>query len=516
MVIAAMPATTLCAIYDFEFMPYALGDVLTWNVQTAVECENAGCAKVDIYICHDARYPSSIYQRDLVTPENCGLFFSDLYGAFGTHPKLGNLLVYRSREEMLTRLQEEMQNKASNTDAVRAYLSILAQRQNEAAIIEYFTQTIHTHERINAFAAEQGRIPLLRPSIGCEPDIKGLITTRLAGKRIVTVHTRLRRLDAGYGGKHSYARDSDVLDWYQFLHDAEAKHPDVIFILLGRLQEKPIEFLRLPNVLSLRTLGLGLGHELTLVTKCNLFMGTSSGFAAMANFTETPYFITRMTPASCKAYRIPLGAERLPFAAPRQILVYEPESTVMLMRLLEQGLAGSPSQSNGPGPGIDDAIDVRSWEWERAQWLAPDATTYRFYVDNRYADKEMAFLLEPKIREAKCALRRGQEDIADQILQRIETFFPRMSTKFEDFLRLKERRAREQNDMATANTCRASLARLAPSAKGLAYVIASMRRYLRRAYPVAMKLKDIWHRKHRIPRRLAHILKQAATRGDAA
>ena len=31
-----------CAVYDFELMPYALGDVLTWNVQTAIRCEEAG------------------------------------------------------------------------------------------------------------------------------------------------------------------------------------------------------------------------------------------------------------------------------------------------------------------------------------------------------------------------------------------------------------------------------------------------------------------------------------------
>ncbi len=510
-----MPANTLCAIYDFELMPYALGDVLTWNVQTAIQCEEAGCESVDIYICHDARYPACIFERDLVTAENCGLFFSELFGAFGTHPKLGNLLVYRSRDELLTRLQAEVKSNAASANALNAYLKALANRHDEVAAIEYFTRTIQTHERINAFAARFGRIPLLRPSIGCEPDIKGLVAARFAGRRIVAVHARLRRLDAtGYSGRRSYARDSDVLDWYEFLRDAERKHPHVMFILLGRLQEKPIELLRLPNVLSLRTLGLGLGHELTLLTKCDLFIGTSSGFAAMVNFSETPYFITRMTPASCKAYQIPLGAERLPFAAPRQVLVYEPESPAMLMRLLEEGLAGPTSQHGGPGAGIDAVIDIRSWEWERAQWLAPDATTYRFYVDDRYSDKEMAFLLEPKIREARDALRLGQKGIADQILQRIETCFPRLSTRFGEFLRLKERRAREVNDIDTVNACRANLGCLSSSEKGLRRMYFSMQRYLRWAYPNAMKLKDIWKSKHRIPRKLMHFLKQAVARGD--
>ena len=505
-----MPANTLCAIYDFELMPYALGDVLTWNVQTAIECEAAGCEKVDVYICHDARYPASIYQRDLVNAENYGLFFSELYGAFGTHPKLGNMLVYRSRDEMLSRLQEEAQGASSNTSALPGYVEILARRHDEAAVIEYFTQKVHTHAQLNAHYAKSGCIPLLRPSLGCEPDIAGLVTARFAGKRLVAIHTRLRRLDAGYGGEHSYARDSDVLEWYEFLRAAQQKHPDVMFVLLGRLQEKPLEFLRLPNVVNLRTLGLGLGHELTLITLCDLFMGTSSGFAAMANFCATPYFITRMTPASCNAYQIPFGADRLPFAQPRQVLVYEAESAAMLMRLLESGLAQSPPRQRPPGPGVDEYIDVRSWEWERAQWLAPSATTYRFYVDDCYSDKEMAFLLSPKIREARVALAGGRPDFAQQLLQRIQACFPRLCVRFNDYLRVQEKVAVTRGDFAEANACRANRARIAPSAKGLAYILATLRRACRWAYPAKMKLMDYWKRKHRIPRKIAYFFRRGA------
>jgi hypothetical protein len=39
-----------------------------------------------------------------------------------------------------------------------------------------------------------------------------------------------------------------------------------------------------------------------------LFLGTSSGFAAMANFWQTPYFVTRMTSVSRNAYGIGAGS----------------------------------------------------------------------------------------------------------------------------------------------------------------------------------------------------------------
>ena len=96
-----MTGGNYCAVYDFELFPYALGDVLTWNVQTAIRCEELGRERVDVFICMDERYPASIYQTDLVTADNCGLFFNELFGAFGTHPKLGGLFLYRRRDEML-------------------------------------------------------------------------------------------------------------------------------------------------------------------------------------------------------------------------------------------------------------------------------------------------------------------------------------------------------------------------------------------------------------------------------
>ncbi|NDB18914.1 MAG: hypothetical protein EB027_06595, partial [Actinobacteria bacterium] len=120
----------------------------------------------------------------------------------------------------------------------------------------------------------------------------------------------------------------------------------------------------------------------------------------MANFSTLPYYITKMGKESCNAYEIEYGCPRLPFSTDRQFLVYEPEDRHLLMRLLEEGLAGVPPRGKRP-PSLDPCIDVRSWEWERSQWLNPSATTARFHLDEPYRDKETAFLLWPKIRQAK-------------------------------------------------------------------------------------------------------------------
>ncbi|HKQ26520.1 MAG TPA: hypothetical protein VJT81_18895 [Burkholderiales bacterium] len=521
-----------CAVYDFGLFPYALGDVLTWNVQTAIRCEELGRERVDTYICVDERHPPNVFQRDLITADNCELFFSEVFGAFGTHPKPGNVFLYRRREGMLERLREACRDDAANSEdlaeyerALADYEGALTKRGNgrtamigwPALMLEYFTKSIHSHERINAYAAAHGRIPLLRPSMGCEPDVSALLTKRFAGNRIVTIQMRLRRLDAGYGAENTYWRDSDFLEWYEFLKEAGKTHPDVQFVVMGRLQEKPLELLRLPNVISLRTLGLGLGHELSLLLRSDLFIGTSSGFAALANFSEVPYFITKMNPGACRAFAIAPGSERLPFASERQILVYEPETRDLLMRLLERGLHGVPPRRGTGNPPSEEAIDPRAWEWEQSRWLLPGATTNRFFTDDWYSDQETAFLVWPRIKEASIAWHRGLKDLSWTVLHRVETNFPRMCERFPEFLRLRAKLAVERNEPEILTSCKANLKRLTVHGERFARIAIILVQRWRWSYPLRMRgrkrLLYVWERKHRIPRKLANLLMNlAATR----
>ena len=337
-----MSGPAYCAVYDFELMPYALGDVLTWNVQTAIRCEQAGRDRVAVFVCVDERHPASLYQQGVVTADNCSLFFDELSGAFGTHPRIESLCIFRDREALLDQLRDFAIQDSPNAAVLQEYEEAVRNLRNDDAVMANFTRQLHSHDRINAYARQRGRVPCLRASPGCEVPVAELVAQRFRDKRVVTVHMRLRRLDAGLGGERTYRRDSDFLDWYEFLAQAATTHPDVVFVALGRLQEKPLEFLELPNVTSLRILGLGLGHELTMMLRSELFIGTSSGFAAMANFSDIPYFITNLTAQSYRAYGIEERAERLPFALERQRLVHETETSELLSSLLQRGLNGQP------------------------------------------------------------------------------------------------------------------------------------------------------------------------------
>lgn len=420
-----------CAVYDFSLLPYALGDVLTWNVQTAMRCEQAGRTVVDIYVVLDPKRPSSVYQRDLITDENYGLFFSELYGAFGTHPRLGNIHIFNNRHDAILEIEKTAENDEINTEVLADYQAALNSEDDERKLVAYFIKYIYSHNKLNAYFTDTGNYPRLKQSLGCGPDVDALFEKVFAGKYVVVVHPRLRRLDAGYGGDHTYFRDSDFLEWYDFLKQASVSRPDVQFVVVGRLPEKPIALLRLPNVMSLRTLGMGLGHELSVMLRANLFIGTSSGFAALVNFSRTPYFVTRMNKESYSAYDIEEGATRLPFAEPSQVLTAEPESAAMLNRLLLEGLE---RQTRQPGIALErqDGIDVSNFVPERSKWLGKNASTNRFFTDESYAQQETAFLVAPRLQQAVEAAQSGDLDMARELINRVLHNFPEFGGAFSE------------------------------------------------------------------------------------
>jgi hypothetical protein len=427
---------TYFAIYDFEILPYALGDVLTWNVQTSLRCEEAGREKVDVLVLNDPRYPSSIYQRDLVFAENAPLFFNELLGAFGTHPRLGNIHIFTKREELLAFVEKAAAGDTETQGILDDYNRVIAGRENADVLNEYFIKYIYSHGRINEFSEKHGRIPLLQPSQGCEPDVDNILANALGDKKVVVIHPRLRRLDAGLKGEHIHFRDSDFLIWYEFLHQAIEKYPDVQFVVVGRMQEKPIALLRLPNVTNLRTMGLGLGHELTLMLKSDLFIGTSSGFAALANFSLLPYFVTKMNKESYNAYGIPEGTEKLPFATDQQKLIRATETVEMLNGLLEDGLKNAVREITAPSARSAE-LSGKNFAREQSNGLVNFATTSRFFIDDLQADQEIAALVESRVTQAIEAAAAGDLATARRMYDRLVGLFPQLVGRHKelDFLR---------------------------------------------------------------------------------
>lgn len=431
------------AIYDFSLFPYALGDALTWNMQTTLRAIELGADAVDVHLCLDAAKPASIFQAGLINQDNFQLHFQELLPAFQTHPMVRHLKIYSDRRSMLSELDSHRQGQDETTGDIHQYEIVMSPEATQQDHAEYFIKFIYSHRKLNEWAGTGREMPLLKAPSGYAGEVRYLFDSVWKSKRVIAVHFRQRRMDIGMGGEHTYDRDASFSEWHAFLRQAAVDHPDVHFVVLGRLQEKPLSILRLPNVTSLRTLGMCLGHELALVALADLFLGSSSGFAAMANFTAVPYFITKMGKSPCDAYEIPLGAERLPFALPNQVLVYEEESAGLLERCLKKALE-LPARRAPQAPAsvmTTTPADGALIEEHQRMELA-GANTHRYFMDDLQEEAEVMLLLQKDFDQVLAELDAMRTDGAAARLARLQQAFPRAvarSVRFHALLGLVER-----------------------------------------------------------------------------
>lgn len=422
-----MSGSSYFAIYDFTRQGHGLADVLIWNVRTAQRCREARRSRVDVNLCFRSRAASNSRIAASVRLDGRGLSFNELFPALSTHPLLGTIRIFFGAEAMVAALRRLAEGDPLNAEVVAAHehLSLLdaAEKMSSGPRPSVLAE-------LATFGADL-TVPALNTSSGCEPDVNGLLLGPLAGKRVVILDALPGASSVDQGPPSEVSAGNGT--WLEFVGLAGRRHPEVQFVVTGRLQAVPLRLLHQPNVTSLRTLGLGLGHELTLALNADLFIGGMDYHAAMAAFSSTPYFLLSGADNSTAGVGEP--PNRLAFAAANQTLVSTPCDSSMLMNLLEEGLALPKRHPSSP-VARSCGVNVRGFERERAAWLQPSATTVRFFVDDDYADQETGFLLWPRMQRGFIALSRGDTGAALDLVARVRKNFPRLVSRVPELQQL--------------------------------------------------------------------------------
>ena len=312
------PAKPAIGVYDFSYAPYALGDALTWTMNLNVLAADAGCDAIDQYLVIDPVRPGSRYQP-FVNPHNYISIIDNLFPAFLCSPLLRSLKLIRHLPSFGLFLLREVARRRPMWPSFFSHLN---------RKLDFIS-----HRRINAHYRERGRLPWLTAPRGYGAWADAFRRRHGDGRFVVAVNVRQGRLSMTPANLY---RDSPLPEWHAFVRRAAGRHPDTLFLILGGYTEWDREMFRLPNVLIPRAMGFGLGHELALLHRADLFMGSSSGFATMATFCNKPYFITNIQHLFSPYAGVPVGARHYPFGKDDQILSWEPETQDMLLEYYEK------------------------------------------------------------------------------------------------------------------------------------------------------------------------------------
>ncbi len=307
----------LLGIYDYSYAPYALGDTLTWTMNLNVLASEAGADAVDEYLVIDPGKPSSRYQP-FINSHNYVTVLDNLFPAFLCTPLLRSFKVIRH----------------SGTFHLFLLREALRRRPMWPSFLSHLNQKLDfiSHRRIDVFFARHGTLPWLTAPRGYGAWADGFRRAH-PGRFVVAVNIRQSALSATPANLY---RDSPVPEWHAFMREAARRHPETLFVLLGGYTEWGRSFYRLPNVVIPRAKGYGLGHELALVHRADLFMGTSSGFAVMATFSNIPYVITKIERLFAQYADVAAGDRHFRFGNENQMLYWETETRELLLDSFEE------------------------------------------------------------------------------------------------------------------------------------------------------------------------------------
>lgn len=301
-------------IWDFAARPYALGDILTTLIDWTVKAKKQNKQWLDIYVIATPERPASAKQP-YIGSLNFEKYLFELLPAFNFCPIVRNVHLIRSREQMEKTLLAWNYHRIDSSPALNRYNDELNQQQ----------PFMGDFKNIKAYFDEHKSVPRFRQLKSESPLKDELLFGFKANSIFVTVHIRQRskEIHSQHGG--ALYRDSNQDTWLEFIKQAAITHPQVVFIVIGRLAEFTRQLYACNNVVILKHYGLGLIDELTAIQHSDLFMGGISGPAMFAMFTNTPYVLFQSeanASESAKYFNEPEGKEQPFFTLNNQRIIW--------------------------------------------------------------------------------------------------------------------------------------------------------------------------------------------------
>lgn len=314
----AEPAALL-GVFDFSYQHYALGDLLTNQINLAVIAIEQAIRHIDLVVMVNPERPSA-RQQTFITRSNYIAHLDNVMPVFACNPLLRSFRLIRDLQTFNFLIALQHRNRLPMWPDLKRHLKM----QQDFPI---------DHHRINAFHARHGYVPRLSAPRGYEAWARHFRDTELDRRPLVIINPRQSSLTEAPAVTY---RDAPLSAWHGFIDVAAGRWPEALFVMVGGFQEWEHRLLYRRNVFIPRAWGLRLAHELALLKIADVFMGTSSGFATFATFTDIAYAIVNVEHSFARPAEVRPGDRHFPFAKANQLLTWRQESTEELLVLFEE------------------------------------------------------------------------------------------------------------------------------------------------------------------------------------
>lgn len=298
-------------IYDFRILPFALGDVIISMIHGAIDLKS-----------QISKFPFYYYRNDLEKTHPIQRFINKHNG----DKHLGDLheaLLFNPFQLPIKEIRKKPNNAGCETSKeliISDFYEKYKSRNQVKKYHNYFNSKIASHKFLNQWSKEKNQIPQLHASKDLILETKKLIKKYTGKNKWICVHLRFRGIEKD-ADLADIKRNADPGFWYGILSNIAQKYKkDEAVILLGPKGSYPESFYKVPNLYAISSLGGTLKNSITTILSASAFIGSSSGFANCATFSNTPYLIFDVSENGYENYCIEYDSPRLPFAKKKQHL----------------------------------------------------------------------------------------------------------------------------------------------------------------------------------------------------
>jgi hypothetical protein len=295
----------ILAIWDFQTVPYSIGELLVLQETTLVLRWLYKADKIDIaFVCN----PNKPARYDMgLNSYNYHYHLSALIPVLQVNPSLGSFFMFDSYKQ-LERFVVDNVDQYHVWPSGKAYLArAWAYRHNFDFIQKFY--------RKNKFI----------PHLSCRQITldwaSWFIKEHIPPDIAVTVHLRNNPLM-----DDSINRNANIEEWLKFFEHCDGRFP-VKFVVISAHDEIDDRLRNYSNVVIAKDFHTTIEQDLALIQASAMFMGGPSGPATMAWFSDLPYLIFNYSPIN----ETLKWESQFVFANSLQRLVWKPETASLLI-----------------------------------------------------------------------------------------------------------------------------------------------------------------------------------------